>query len=582
MSLRAKRSNPDDPRSQTERQVDANRDAREELAARAADGMLGPNPFVGLRPEDIWEQLQRTFRDMMQRPGLLLEAQAGLAKKLAAVLADNSTLGPSPGDRRFRDAEWHDNPFYRTCLQTYLAWAETLDDCVGKLGLGRADTERARFAVSLVVDALAPSNMLWTNPAAVKKLQETGGASLAQGLQHLLQDLASNHGMPAQVDKTAFRVGGNLAMWPGAVVFRNPALELIQYRPAGDTVFARPLLIVPPQINKFYLFDLAPGRSLVEYLARSGFQVFIVSWRNPTPAERDWNLDTYVGALLQAIDAVQAIAAMPEVNLAGACSGAMTMSALLGHLAARGDRRVGAATMMVMVLGRNEESQLGLFATPQAVAAAKAASRAEGVLRGEEMGRMFAWMRPNDLVWNYWVNNYLLGNAPPAFDVLYWNNDSTRLPAAFHAQLLDISVGNLFRTPGALAVLGTPIDLAQVSCDKYVVAGVTDHITPWQGGYRAARLFGGSTEFVLSSSGHIQSIINPPGNAKARYFVNRQSPADAAAWRAGAEAHDGSWWEDWREWLSAHSGDSRPAPAQLGDDRHPPLAAAPGTYVLEA
>jgi polyhydroxyalkanoate synthase len=341
------------------------------------------------------------------------------------------------------------------------------------------------------------------------------------------------------------------------------------------------LIIVPPQINKFYLFDLAPGRSVIEYLLKSGFQMFVVSWRNPTAEQHDWNMDTYVDALLQAIDAAREITNSEDVNIAGACSGAMTVSALLGHVAARGDRPIAAVTMMVVVLDRDEDSQIGLFATPEAIAAAKQASKLKGVLSGQDMARMFAWMRPNDLVWNYWVNNYLLGHAPPAFDVLYWNNDTTRLPASFHGQLLDLFLQNLFRIQGSLTVLGTPIDLRHVKSEKYVVAGLTDHITPWRGVYRATQLFGGATEFVLSSSGHIQSIINPPENTKATYFVNASEAADADTWLAGAKRMTGSWWDHWRQWLVERSGAPVSAPVNVGNERHTKIVDAPGTYVSE-
>jgi polyhydroxyalkanoate synthase len=292
-------------------------------------------------------------------------------------------------------------------------------------------------------------------------------------------------------------------------------------------------------------------------------------------------MDTYVAALIEAIAAVREITGSEDVNLHGACSGAMTIAALLGHLAACGEHRVNAATLMVAVLDSTTDSQLGLFATPEAITAAKHGSRATGVLAGEEMARVFAWMRPNDLVWNYWVNNYLIGNAPPAFDVLYWNNDTTRLPARMHGQLLDIFTGNLFSRPRALTVLGTPIDLGEVTCDKYVMAGITDHITPWKGVYNAARLFGGETRFVLSSSGHIQSLINPPGNPKAKFFVNPALPEHADAWLAESRAEADSWWNDWREWLAARSGDQRTAPKAPGNRRHKRLADAPGTYVLD-
>jgi polyhydroxyalkanoate synthase subunit PhaC len=242
---------------------------------------------------------------------------------------------------------------------------------------------------------------------------------------------------------------------------------------------------------------------------------------------------------------------------------------------------VNAATLMVAVLDSTAESQLGLFATPEAIAAAKLNSATKGVLDGQEMGRVFAWMRPNDLVWNYWVNNYLMGNPPPTFDILYWNNDSTRLAAKFHAQLLDIFVGNLFNKPGAITLLGTPIDLSEVNCEKYVVAGLTDHITPWKGVYNTARIFGGQTEFILTSSGHVQSLISPPGNPKAKFHVNPQLPADAEQWLAGAQPVSGTWWEHWRQWLAARSGDQRPAPKALGNERNKPGAKAPGTYVME-
>jgi polyhydroxyalkanoate synthase len=550
------------------------------LAMRAAEGMLGPNPFVGLRAEDFLAAAESVLEASLRRPRQGLAFQLALASELFAILTGRSERAPAPSDRRFQDAEWRDNPRFKIALQAYLAWAAQLDAHVGRLGLERNETERARFVVSLVSDALAPCNMLLGNPAALRRLAETGGTSLLAGCRNLLNDLVGNGGMPAQVDKRAFRVGGTLALSPGAVVLRHPVLELIQYAPAGDTVRARPLLIIPPQINKFYLFDLAPGRSLIEYLTGQGFQVFVASWRNPTAAERDWSMDTYVAALLDAIDAIREITASSDVNLAGACSGAMTQAALLGHLAATADRRVHSATMMVMVLDRGEGSQLGLFATPEAIAAAKQASAAAGTLSGEAMARVFAWMRPNDLVWSYWINNYLVGKDPPAFDILHWSNDPTRLPARFHSELLDLFTEEPFRRPSALKVLGTPIDLAKVRCDKYVVAGSTDHITPWQAGWRGARLFGGKTEFVLASSGHVQSIVTPPGTRKARYFVSQRRAADPERWLAAASEIEGSWWEHWRNWLASRSGEMVAAAPKLGSERHPPLGAAPGTYVL--
>ncbi|WP_061134441.1 alpha/beta fold hydrolase [Caballeronia fortuita] len=543
--------------------------------------MLGPNPFVGLRVTDMFAAAGQIGAQAMLHPALLMSQTTSLVRDLASALIGEEACTPEKGDKRFADPAWREQTLYRATLQGYLAWRNALAGFVERSALDGPNKERAQFAMSLMTDALAPTNTLAGNPAALRKLVQSRGASAVAGMRNMLADTIGNKGMPSQVDKHAFRVGGNLATTAGAVVFRNEVLELIQYAPATAKVRARAQLIVPPQINKFYIFDLSAGKSIVEYLVKSEFQVFAVSWRNPAEAQRDWNMDTYVAALIEAIDAVRDITGHADVNLHGACSGAMTISALLGHLAARGDKTVHAATLMVAVLDSLSESQLGLFTTPEAVELAKRNSRAKGVLPGEDMGRVFAWMRPNDLVWSFWINNYLMGEAPPAFDILYWNNDATRLPAKLHGDLLDIFTRNLFSAPGKLTVLGKNVDLSKVSCDTYVMAGMTDHITPWKGVYGTARAFGGKTRYVLSSSGHIQSLINPPGNPKAKFFHNDALPDDPDAWLAGARAEADSWWTDWRAWLAERSGELRPAPRALGNRRHKRLADAPGTYVVE-
>ena len=558
-------------------------DPPSDIAARATEGMLGPNPFVGLRAKDLLASALDIAGQVARSPLLLVKQETALLQDLFSVLIGSSDLAPAPADKRFADPAWKSNAFYRRMLQAHLAWVRALAGLVDGSELGGGPKERARFVMSLLTDALAPSNALLGNPGALKKLVDSGGSSVVQGLQNMLHDLHVNKGMPSQVDRTAFEVGKNLAMTPGAVVFRNPVLELIQYTPTTPTVHARPHVLVPPQVNKFYIFDISPGKSIVEFLVKSGFQVFAVSWRNPTPAQRDWDMDTYVQALLEAIAAVQAITGAADVNLHGACSGAMTMAALLGHLQATKRALVNAATMMVAVLDNRADSQLGTFVTPSTVAAAKRNSASKGVLEGEEMGRVFAWMRPNDLVWNYWVNNYLMGNRPPVFDILYWNNDSTRLAARFHSQLLDIFTGNLLTEPGALTVLGTPIDLSKVECDKYVVAGITDHITPWKGVFNSARAFGGANDFIVSSSGHIQSLVNPPGNPKSKFLMNPKAnrKGNADDWLAGATATADTWWTHWGDWLSKRSGARQQSPSALGNARFPPQESAPGTYVRE-
>jgi polyhydroxyalkanoate synthase len=403
------------------------------------------------------------------------------------------------------------------------------------------------------------------------------------GLENFIGDLVRNGGLPAQVDPRSFAVGKNLAATPGSVVHRTPVMELIQYRPTGDEVHQRPLLIAPPQINKFYVFDLSPEKSIIQYCLRGNLQTFAISWKNPTPAERTYGIDTYVGALEEAVDAMRDITGSKDVNIWGSCSGGITTSAFLAHLAARGETKVHSATVAVCLLDMAvvQSTTVGMFVTPESIAAAKSASQLAGIVEGQDLARMFAWMRPNDLIWNYWVNNYLLGNAPPAFDVLYWNSDTTRLPARLHADFLDLIETNPFVDAGQLKVRGTPLDMRQVNLDSYIVAGLSDHITPWQGCYNTAKLYGGRSTFVLANSGHIQSLINPPGNPKAHFWTGAANAAGAEEWLKQAPKHSGSWWPHWLDWIKARSGETAPAPTALGSERNPPLDAAPGRYVME-
>jgi polyhydroxyalkanoate synthase len=374
-------------------------------------------------------------------------------------------------------------------------------------------------------------------------------------------------------------VGKTLGTTEGAVVFRNDVLELIQYKPITEQVHERPLLVVPPQINKFYVFDLSPEKSLARFCLRNNQQTFIVSWRNPTKAQREWGLSTYIEALKEAVDVVTAITGSKDVNMLGACSGGITCTALLGHYAALGEKKVNALTLLVSVLDTTLDTQVALFVDEQTLEAAKRHSYQAGVLEGRDMAKVFAWMRPNDLIWNYWVNNYLLGNEPPVFDILFWNNDTTRLPAAFHGDLIELFKNNPLVRANALEVCGTPIDLKQVTADIYSLAGTNDHITPWQSCYKSAQLFGGKVEFVLSSSGHIQSILNPPGNPKANYVENPKLSSDPRAWYYDANHVDGSWWPLWLAWIQQRSGVQRETLTALGNQNYPPMEAAPGTYV---
>ncbi len=448
----------------------------------------------------------------------------------------------------------------------------------------RRQADRAKFVVSLLKDAIAPTNFFAGNPAALKKLIDTKGTSVLRGLANFIDDLGSGTWLPRQVDTRPFAVGKNLATTPGAVVYRNDMLELIQYAPTTSEVRARPLLIVPPQINKYYVFDLAPTQSLVRWSLDSGVPTFVVSWRNPTRKQAECGLDAYVLALKEAVEAIKDISGSRNINVFGACSGGITLAALLGYLAAGRRRDVHSATLAVCVLDTDaiRNTTAGLFVTPATIAAARAASRRRGVVEGTDLARMFAWMRPNDLVWNYVVNNYLLGNEPPAHDILFWNNDTTRLPAQLHADFLGLFESNPFPVPGKLRVRGRKIDLGKTGIDTYVVGGLADHITVWQGVYRTAQMFGKArSTFVLSNGGHIQSLINPPGNKRSWFVAGAARAATPEAWAAKREKQEGSWWPHWREWIRARSGSLKVAPATLGSKRHPPLVAAPGTYVLE-
>jgi polyhydroxyalkanoate synthase len=555
---------------------------RDAIAREASDAILGANPFVGIDTREVMGAAVRWLGRLAGEPATVLARTRDTALELSKIAAGRSQVQPDRGDRRFTDPAWSQHPGFRRVMQTYLLYASTLQKLVEDSALDPKTEQRARYALSLVTDALAPTNSFLTNPAAMKHAFDTSGLSLLRGARNLFGDLRHNGGMPSMVDGRPFEIGRNLAVSPGAVVHREEVFELIQYTPTTGTVYERPLVLIPPQINKFYILDLAPGRSLIEYLVGQGIPVFAVSWRNPTARHREWGLDTYVRACQSAIEVATEVTECDDCNLFGACAGGITMSMLLGHLAATDPGRVRSATLAVTVMDTQSPSMIGMFASKATIAAAIRRSQRRGYLDGQEMARVFAWLRPNDLVWNYWTNNYLMGNDPPAFDILFWNADSTRLPASLHADFLHLQEGeNPFERPGLISVAGTPIDLGEVRASSYVIAGITDHIVPWQAAYGAIRMLGGPTEFVLSSSGHIQSLVNPPGNPKASYWVDGPRVTNPQDWLRGAVARRGSWWEHWMGWLGEHSGDRRPSPSRLGSAAHRPQDAAPGLYVLE-
>jgi len=505
-------------------------------------------------------------------------AGADLAVELAKVTVGKSEVAPGRGDRRFADPTWSDHPGYRRLMQSYLAASNTVDSVVEDTDVSWRTKEQLRFAAGILTSTLAPTNTLLGNPAAVKRAFETAGGSLRTGMSNWVDDLRHNGGMPKQVDDSGYVVGENLAATPGAVVFRNEVLELLQYAPSTPTVRSCPVLLIPPQINKYYFTDLAPGRSLLEHAVGRGLTCFAVSWRNPGPAQGDWDLDTYATALLEATDVVRQISSSDELITIGLCAGGITTATVLSYLAEHDPGRIRACSFAVTLLDWDTPAAIGAFRSRRLLAVTRRKGKKNGVLDARSLGSVFTWMRPNDLVWNYWVNNYLMGNKPPAFDILAWNEDKTNLPAALHRQFLEMFEDNVLTIPKGVEVLGHGVDLASVKADSYVVGGFSDHLTPWQGCYRTTQLLGGNSEFVLSPTGHIQTPVSPPG-PKAHFFTGGKPGPDPEAWRAGATKQTGSWWDHWADWVIGRAGDERPARESLGSEKYPVLGAAPGTYV---
>jgi polyhydroxyalkanoate synthase len=526
----------------------------------------------------------RTIAGLARHPRRAVSDVGSFGLELSRVASGRSGAAPARGDRRFGDRAWKDNWLLRRVMQSYLATCETVDRLINDAGLDWQTERQARFAASNVLDALAPTNFPWSNPAVLKESIDAGGANLVRGGRHFLHDVVRPPHLPASVDVTKFEVGANLAVTPGSVVSRNEVFELIQYRPATDEVHEVPLLFIPPTINKYYILDISPGRSMIQWMLEQQQQVFTISWRNPDAAQGHFDLDTYAQAVLDARDTVAEITGQPAVNVNAACSGGIITACALAHLAAIGEQhKVGALTMMVCALDQARMGTAGAVATKELAAAAVAESARRGYVDGRALAGVFAWLRPNDLVWNYVINNYLLGKDPPAFDILYWNQDTVRLAAGLHRDFIRTALGNGFTQPGTVEVLGTSIDLSAITLDSYAIAGLSDHIVPWENAYRSAQLLGGSKRFVLSTSGHIQALVNPPeregSETRASYRVT-DDPADQPEnWLADAGVRRGSWWPDYRDWLAQRAGTLKPAPKTLGSATHKATAKAPGSYV---
>jgi polyhydroxyalkanoate synthase len=523
---------------------------------------------------------------LARRPERVAARLADLGSELTKIAIGASAVTPSPRDARFADPAWMQNPFLRRLVQSYLATSGAAEGLVQDVPMNWRQAEQMKFVTSNIIEVLSPSNNPFISPVAWKAFIDSGGVNALAGLRNFAVDMASSPRVPSMVDKTAFTVGVDLAVSEGAVVHRSPMFELIQYKPTTEQVRDVPLLIVPPTINKYYVLDLAPGRSLIEYLVGQGQQVFVVSWRNPDARHSKWGFEAYSEALREAFNTVDDISGVSSVHTVAACSGGLLAVIAAARRAAETEgqsmERIASMSLLVTMIDQTQAGVTGAMVDEHVAAAAVAKSRRRGYLDGKQLAEVFAWLRPSDLIWNYWVNNYLQGKKPPKFDILFWNADTTRMAAKLHRDFVDVALGNKLAHPGALSVLGTEIDLSKISADSYVVAGSADHICPWTNCYRSSQLLGGKVRFVLSTNGHIAALVNPPGNPKSSYQVSDDNSMPSDEWRAAADTVQGSWWPDYVEWLAARSGELRPAADRLGSSQHPVIEAAPGSYVLDA
>ncbi len=568
---------------------------------RHLDQMWNANPLRDVVPVD-WAEVVRALRTVwlrsVGRPVAAVaaaELNAGAWRAAAEAWNDAGRRwwGDAPGavapagggaDKRFAAPEWQANPVYRTLKEAYLLAADWLLREGGTVAEGMDEAERRRldFHLRQFVEAMSPTLMLAGNPAALRRAVETGGASLADGARNLLADLQA--GRLSMVDEKAFAPGRNLALTPGKVVHRNKLMELIQYAPSTGTVHKVPLLILPPWINKYYILDLQPKNSLMRHLVAQGFTVFVVSWKNPDASMEETSFEDYMDlGPLAASDVVREITGSKTVNVMGYCIGGTLLAMTLAWLAARGDNgRFDAATFMVSLQDFSRVGDTAVFLDEPAIDLIEQQMMERGYLDSREMSNMFNLLRPNDLIWSNVVNNYLLGEKPPAFDLLYWNSDGTRMARAAHGWYLRNTYReNNLIVPGKVQLKGEALNLGRIALDTYAVGAEKDHIVPWNAAWRITQLLGGKVRYVLASSGHIAGIINPPGG-KGSYWINEADPPPATAeeWHRTAARHDGSWWTDWTSWLATRSG-RRVKPPTMGSASHMPLENAPGRYVLE-
>ena len=560
-------------------------------AGRAVLDALGvaEDPMVGADPVSFLRSLASAGAALVKNPTGTAAANGRMAIGLAAAVraAAGRAVGsdvagpvaPAVGDKRFIDPAYVDNPLYFLLAQEYLLSGQLVNELLDAAELGPTQDIKARFAAKFILDAMAPTNTLAGNPAALREAFDTGGKSLVRGMKNLLNDVRNNGGWPSQVDSTGFEVGVNMAATPGAVVYRSDLIELIQYEPQVKTVHSVPLLFCPPWINKYYIMDLAPGKSLIEWAVQHGHTCFAISYRNPDASMRDVDFEDYLRqGPLDAVRVVREITGAPEVNTVSVCLGGTLTAIGLAYNAAIGDRSIKSATFLNTHTDFSVPGALGIFTDEATIAGLEKQMAKDGFLDSDKMAHTFDALRANDLVFAYVVNNWLLGKKPPAFDLLVWNKDSTRMPAKMHSRYLRSCYLNNEFARGEFEIDGQKLQPGKVDIDTYVLSAVDDHIVPWVSGYKTTQLLGGHNRFVLSTSGHIAGIVNPPG-PKAKHWTNDDAPADPQEWKENAQLQTGTWWEDWAKWIAGQGGRKVAAPRRLGSKDYPPIEAAPGRYV---
>ncbi len=550
---------------------------------------------VDLVPLNVCGAFMEMTAKLLSNPARLMEAQLGLwrdymtlwhntARRIWSGETPEPVIENDPKDKRFADPAWRQNEIFDFIKQSYLLSARYINDVITHVdGLDPKTAQKVDFYARQFINALSPSNFALTNPEVLRKARETGGENLIRGLNNLLNDLEQGRGKLhiKMTDMEAFRVGENIAVTPGKVIYQNELMQLIQYSPTTEKVLARPLLILPPWINKFYILDLRPKNSFVRWLVSQGHTVFMVSWVNPDARLADKNFDDYMTeGVLDALDVIGKITKQPQVNAIGYCLGGTLLAATLGYMAAKGDDRIAAATFLVTLTDFSDAGELGVFIDEEQLSTLEERMSRRGYLDGNEMAATFSLLRANDLIWSFVVNNYLLGQEPFPFDLLYWNSDATRMPYRMHSfYLRNMYQKNLLVQPGGILMKGMPVDLREVRQPCYFLSCREDHIAPWTSTYKGARHFGGKPRFVLAASGHIAGVVNPPEGGKYNHFINPELPESADEWFAEATEISGSWWPDWQRWVAALAPEQVPARVPGSVRGFKAIEDAPGSYV---